>query len=415
MSVLVLLLAPRPRLGPRAASGADAGLRAPAEFDHVLSKDGSQAHSHGRCAAALLPKADTVVAVMPATELAWHRLTLPKAPPGKLRAALAGLLEDALLEDSEDVHFAVSPQAQPGQDGWVAVTQRAWLRLQLETLEAAGVVVDRVVPQAEPSDPPRGHFEHDAAAEDSRALRLVWARPDGVMVLHPGGTLARTWLPQPPPADIRWTAEPGAAEAAEHWLGQPVVVLPRADIALRAIDSAWNLRQFDFALRHRGVRALRDTLRQLGGAQWRPMRWGLVGLLLVNLLGLNAWAWHQRSLVEQRRQEQLTILKQAFPHINAVLDAPVQMQREAEQLRAKAGRPGDTDLEPMLQAAASAWPADKVLQRLGFENGQLTLSVEGWRDDEIEALRSQLEPAGWSVKRDGSNVTLRRATAGGAA
>ncbi|MCW7539886.1 type II secretion system protein GspL [Aquabacterium sp. A7-Y] len=415
MSVLLILFAPRPHLGPRAAPGADGGLRTPAEFDYVLSKDGAQVHAQGRCGPALLPKADSVVAVLPASDLAWHRLTIPKAPAGKLRAALAGLLEDALLEDSEDVHYAIAPQAQPGQEGWVAVTQRAWLRLQIDTLESANVFIDRIVPQAEPADPPRGHFEHDPAAEESRALRLIWARPDGVMVLHPGGTLARTWLPQPAPQGMRWSAEPGAAEAAEHWLGQPVAVLPRADTALRAADSAWNLRQFDFALRHRGVRALRDTLRQLGGPEWRPMRWGLIALVVVNLIGLNAWAWHQRSAVDERRQAQLDVLRQAFPHVSAVLDAPVQMQREAEQLRAKAGKPGDTDLEPMLQAAASAWPADRVLEGLRFETGVLTLSVQGWRDDEIETFRGSLQPAGWRVERDGSRLTLRRNPAGGGA
>ena len=42
-----------------------------------------------------------------------------------------------------------------------------------------------------------------------------------------------------------------------------------------------------------------------------------------------------------------------------MLDAPVQMRRETEALRAAAGKAGDTDLEPMLQAAASAWPPNR--------------------------------------------------------
>ena len=32
------------------------------------------------------------------------------------------------------------------------------------------------------------------------------------------------------------------------------------------------------------------------------------------------------------------------------------MQREVQLLRTRAGRPGDEDLEPMLLAAAAAWP-----------------------------------------------------------
>jgi general secretion pathway protein L len=415
MSVLVILFAPRPHLGSRSGpQGADA-QRAPAEFDYVLSKDGAMVHSHGRCAPPLLPKADTVIGVVPATDISWQRLPLPKAPSAKLRAALAGLLEDALLEDTEDAHYAVAPQAQPGEETWIAVTHRAWLRTQLTALEGARVIVDRLVPQAEPVDPARGHFEFDAEAEAGRNLRLVWARPDGVMVLRPGGTLVRAWMPQPLPEGMQWTAEPAAVEPAEQWLGQPVEVYPAAQMALWASQTGWNLRQFDLTLKHRGVRAFRDVWRQLGGPAWRPARWALVSLAVIHLIGLNAWAWHQQGEVEQRRREQVTLLQAAFPNVRAVLDAPVQMRRETEQLRLQAGKAGDTDLEPMLQAAASAWPESRVLEGLQFEPGQLTLSVAGWADDEIDRFRAALRPSGWQVERDGSRVTLRRAAQGAGA
>ncbi|MCM5682066.1 type II secretion system protein GspL [Schlegelella sp. S2-27] len=415
MSVLVIHFAPRPHLGPRSGPSGGETPRAPTEFDYVLSKDGAMVHSHGRCAPALLPKADTVVGVVPAADLAWHRVTLPKAPAGKLRAALAGLLEDVLLEDTEDAHCAVAPQAQPGSDTWIAVTHKAWLRTQLTALEGSRVIVDRLVPQAEPMDPPRGHFEHDANADVGRDLRLVWARPDGVMVLRPGGTLVRSWLPQPLPEGMQWTAEPAAVEAAEQWLGQPVEVYPAPQMALLAAQTGWNLRQFDLGLKHRGVRAFRDVWRQLGGPAWRPARWGLAVLAVIHLVGINAWAWHQSNEVEQRKRAQVSLLQTTFPQVRAVLDAPVQMRREVEQLRLQAGKAGDTDLEPMLQAAASAWPEHRVLEGLQFEPGQLTLSVNGWAEDEIERLRASLQPSGWRVERDGSRVTLRRAAQGAGA
>ncbi|AKJ31481.1 type II secretion system protein GspL [Caldimonas brevitalea] len=381
----------------------------PTEFDYLVSKDGVQVHRQGRCAVSLLPKADSVVGVIPATDIGWHQLTLPKAPAGKMRAALAGMLEEALLDDTEESHYALPPQPQPGQEAWVAVTQRAWLRAQLDVLESGGVFVDRLVPQSEPSEVPRGHFEHDPDAEQSRALRLIWSRPDGVLVLHPGGTLPRAWLARSEPDATLWTAEPAAVEAAERWLGQSVTVLPRDNAALQATESAWNFRQFDLALRHRGVRAFRDTLRQLSAPAWRPMRWGLIALLVLHVVGLNAWALHRRSEIAQRQREQVTVLQQAFPNVRAVLDAPAQMQREAELMRMQAGKPGDTDLEPMLQAAASAWPAGRPLEGLRYEQGRLTLSSPGLSDEDIATFQASLQPAGWAVDRDGSRLTLRRA------
>lgn len=415
MSVLVISLAPRPHLGARGGAPGEsaAPLRAPAEFDYVLSRDGVLAARHGRCAPALMPRAGTVVAVAAAADLAWHRITLPKAPQARLRAALAGVLEEALLEDAEDAHLAVGPRAGAGEDTWIIATHRAWLLLQLGALEAAGIVVDRVVPQAEPGEPVRGHFQLDDP-EDDQALSLVWSRPDGVLVLRPSGTLMRPWL-APPAQDLPptlWTAEPAAVAAAEQGLGQPVQVLSRADAALQAAQSAWNLRQFDLGSRPRGVRALRKGWHALSGPAWRPLRVGLAVLVLVQLAGLNAWAWKQRSDLRAARAEQVALLQTTFPQVRAVLDAPVQMQRETEQLRAVAGRPGDTDLEPMLQAVASFWPVGRPLDGLRFEPGQLTLSVGGWPDEDIAELGQQLEPEGWRIERNGSQLTLRRPPGG---
>jgi general secretion pathway protein L len=408
MSLLVILLEPRPRLAAGPASGL-AGLRAPAEFEYVLSRDGTQAHSQGRAAPALLPRADTVVGVVPARDIAWHRLVLPKAPASKLRAALASVLEDALLDEAAGTHLAVGPAVPAGQPGWVAATHAGWLGMQLAALETGRVFVDKLVPQAEPCDPPRGYFAHDPEAGSERGLHLVWARPDGVLVLQPHGSLARTWLPQGAPAGAAWAAEPAAVQAAEQWLGQPVAVQSRGEAALWAAQSAWNLRQFDLALRHRGSRALRDVLRQFASPAWKPARWGLVALAVVHLVGLNAWAWEQRSALQERRQAQVRLLQTTYPQVRAVLDAPLQMQRETERLRQLAGKAGPTDFESLLQAAASAWPAGRPAEAVAFEAGQLTLAANGWSDQQVQGFRNSLEPSGWKVDRDGSRLLVRRA------
>ena len=82
------------------------------------------------------------------------------------------------------------------------------------------------------------------------------------------------------------------------------------------------------------------------------MRSGLAALLLLQLVGLNAWAWQQRQALAAARLAQEQLLRSTFPQVRAVLDAPLQMQRETEALRAAAGRAGDDDLEALLGAAA---------------------------------------------------------------
>lgn len=415
MTVLVVLLAPRPHLGPRAGhGGADANLRAPAEYDYVLSKDGTVVATQGRAAPALMPRADSIIAVADGADLGWHRVALPKAPAAKLKAALAGLLEEALLEDPAEVHLAVGPDAAAGQPTWVAAMHRPWLQLQLAALESAGLSVERVVPQYEPTDPPRGHFEHDPEAEGERDMRVILSRPDGVLVLRPQGTLARQWV-APFQTDLPatdWSAEPAAVAMAEQVLGHRVNVLPRAEALLIASQSAWNLRQFEFASRTRGVRAVRHLWREFGSPAWRPVRFGLVFLVIAHLVGLNAWAWQQRRTLSDMQRAQVQLLQSTFPQVRAVLDAPVQMQRETEQLRTRAGKPGDADLEPMLQAVASAWPETRPVEGLRFEPGLLTVAVSSWTDDDVQRLRDTLEPAGWRVTQEGTQLTVTRARPG---
>ncbi len=89
------------------------------------------------------------------------------------------------------------------------------------------------------------------------------------------------------------------------------------------------------------------------------------------------------------------------------------MQRETQALRTLAGKPGDADLEPMLQAAASAWPADRpAVESIRFEPGRLTLSAAGWSDAQVAQFRSLLRPNGWSVEAAEGRLTLSRVRPG---
>jgi len=87
----------------------------------------------------------------------------------------------------------------------------------------------------------------------------------------------------------------------------------------------------------------------------------------------------------------------------------VQMRRETEALRTSAGRAGPQDLETLLAAAATAWPADRgPVDALSFEPGRLTVSATGWSATQIEQFRSQLRSEGWRLDADQGRLTLSR-------
>ncbi|WOB09271.1 type II secretion system protein GspL [Piscinibacter gummiphilus] len=413
MSTLVVQIPPRPHLQAREAAPApEGGLST--EYDYVLTPDGLATSAQGRAPVALVPKAASAVAVLADADVSWHRITLPKAPAARLQAALVGVLEDALLEEASTVHIAVAPGASAGEPTWVAVVDRAWLTAELATLEKANIFIDRVVPMSWPDEPPSGHFAE--VGDPSQGATLTWAHPDGVVQMNLQGTLARSLLPNPLPEGARWSATPATAAAAERWLGVPMTVMDWPQRALQASRSLWNLRQFTLARKNRGTRALRDLWRQFLTPAWKPARYGLATLVVVQLIGLNLWAGHQSRTMKAKRDAMVALLKQTHPHVSGVLDAPVQMRRETDTLRAAAGIPGENDLEPMLQAAANAWPGDRPpVDNLRFEQGRLTLSAAGWNPDQIEQFRNQLRPRGWQVDARDGTLTLSRAPAGLAA
>lgn len=407
MSVLALLIPPRPR--PPAPPVPPADDPASLEYDYVFSHDGLTVHTSGRSIPALLPRADRVVALLADADVAWHRITVPKAPASKLRAALGGVMEDVLLEDEDDVHLALAPGATAGQPAWVAAVHKPWLAGVLGALDTVGLEVERVAPSQVPGEAASGHFFVD----ESRGHRLMLALADEerALTLAAAGSLARSLLP-PAGTPVQWSATPAAAAPAERWLGAAVAVLPETERALRSLRAPWNLRQFDLAMRHRGTRALRETLRRLLSPEWRAARYAALALVALQLVGLNAWAWQQQRQIAGRRAAMGELLRAAHPGVRAVYDAPVQMQRENDRLRAAAGRPGDTDLEVLLGAAAAAWPDGQgPVQNLRFEGGRLTLSATGWGPAQLSQFRDRLRPAGLQAELAEGRVTISRGSA----
>jgi general secretion pathway protein L len=411
MSVLAIVLAPRERIAAQSGADAGAGVRVPDDYAFVYSADGTVVTQVGRTAASLLPKADRSIVVLADNDVSWHRIKVPKAPPARLRAALTGILEESLLDDEGALHLVLAPGAQVGRTGWVAVTHKPWLTAVIQALEAAGADIEKVVPASAPVAQPIGHFSIDENTGSAGTLQLVFARKDGVNCINLDGGLAKGVILGAGEL-ARWTATPAAAPQAERWLGTRVAVLTDAERAMLACRGATNLRQYELAARHRGMRALREVGRRFMLPEWRAVRWGLAGLLAMQLIGLNAYAWHQERALERKREAMTETLRSAFPGVRTVLDAPLQMQRETDRARALAGRAGEGDFESLLGAAAAAWPDGAgPSPTVRFEPGKLTLAAPGWGEPQITQLRVRLAAAGLAAEfAEGRVVVTRRAT-----
>jgi len=411
MSTLIVQLPAQPRLSAQAAEP-HARPEEAAEWAYVLSADGVQATRQGQCAVADLPAAQTTVAVLAPGEVAWHRVTAPKAPAARLRAALAGLLEEALLDDDSDLHLATSPGWKAGEPGWVAAIGKARLKTQIEALEAAGHAVDRLVPAWGPGE---GVAAHVFNPGDGRGPHLAWRDEQGPLCLPLAGGGARGLLArQPADLPVQWSASPDCATDAAELAGDNVAALSQGEYLLAAARAPWNLRQFDLAPQRRSSRMAREAWRRfLQEPAWRAVRWGLLAVLGVQLLGVNVWAWQQRHALATQKTAITSLLQTSFPQVRAVIDPPVQMQKEVDLLRAAAGQPGEADLEPMLNAANTAWPPSRgPAESIKFEPGRLTLGSPGWSPAEVSGLQERLRPLGLAAESQPGLLVLSRLAPG---
>jgi type II secretory pathway component PulL len=231
----------------------------------------------------------TAVLAVPTAHLSLLEVMLPPTPLHRLPLALAGALEDQLLDDPADLHMAVAPDAaaamKAGRAFGLMVCNKAWLSALVARQQAQGAVVQRIVP---------------------------------------------------------------------------------ADASLQA--SGWDLAQFDFAPKAAWLAKVQRGLAALClGREWRAARVAIVLLVLVQLVGVNLWAWRDRAALAEKRSQVNQVLMTAFPQTQVVVDAPVQMAKGVAALRTSSGALGAKDLESLLAQQT----APLGLAQIDFAGGEL--------------------------------------------
>ncbi|MBG9389354.1 type II secretion system protein GspL [Caenimonas aquaedulcis] len=384
------------------------------ELDYATTIDGTVPDTHGTAAAVLLPAATRagteVVAVIPAAMISWHRVELPKgtsAGSPRLRAVLEGLLEDQLLDEPESLHFALQPQARAGGRLWVAACDREWLRSAVQLLENAGRAVTRIVPEFAPEGETVLY-----ALGDPDDPQLVSAGEEGV-TLVPLSSVALPLLPEPAQG-APLIAEPAVAALAEQVLQRPPGLRQPAQRWLRAARTDWDFAQFEFSSSGR-ARALKRFgtvwADMLAAPQWRPARWGAVLLVALNLIGLNAWAWRERSALDDKRENVRKTLTQTFPQVKVVVDAPVQMEKEVAALRQSTGATSSRDLEAMMAALAVAAPPQRAAAAIDYTPGELRVRGLALSPDEARNLAGGMRSQGYSAVQQGDALVVTQEVA----
>lgn len=366
----------------------------------------------GNSPLALLPqprRQTEVVALVPPGALSWHRVQLPSGwgrGNARLQAVLQGLLEDQLLQDPAQLHLALAPHATHGQSVWVAACDKAWLQSHLRNLQDAGFQVQRIVPELAPPDD--GNHWH--ALGDERQGWLWSCDSTHGVTGWPIAAVAQ--LPSEWLAAASLHTEPGLAHWAQEQahFNQPVQLVDTAAHWREAAKGPWNLAQFELqrdarTRRLQGLQRLTDTLWR--SAPWRPTRWGLVMLLLAQLVGVQVWARMTRQQWQSEQERWTQILQQSFPKVSVVVDAPLQMAREVARLRQGSGQLTAQDLESQLQALGNALPNGVAgLASLNFQDNQLQWPTLPMNPEQQASFEQALQRQGYRLSSSGGTSQL---------
>jgi general secretion pathway protein L len=378
-------------------------------YAHVHSDGHSVLRSATGAAATLSAHAGEVVAVVPHSRLSWLRVQLPPASHGpRLQSVLQGLLEDRLLDDPQQLHIVLDPEssqiAHTGGEALVAVCDKQWLRDVLSPLQAAGLTVQRIVPELSASDKPvlqvMGEPDHSQS---------VLCHAHGVTLLPPNTAQWRAFA-ELSQDDLQIQAEPAMVARVQSTLQRQPMLQSAAQRWVKSSQSAWDLAQGEWA-QGRAQRLQRQVLTAwqtvLHAPAWKPVRWGVVALVALQVLGLNALAWREHSALNAQQAALQNILKTTFPSVTLVIDAPLQMQREVDALQQKSGTASSTDLEPLLAALAGVLPAGQTPQQIHYANH--SLRVQGVSPNSNPSGMASLKAQGLSLRQDGNDTWVLQA------
>lgn len=417
----------------------------------------------GHAAIANMPAAERLVLIVAASDVLLTTAAVPPLPPARLRLALPNLVEDALATDAQPCHIGVGPALDDGtgpargaRRRVLMVADRAWLRAVLDAFgehkhrrhhvvpaqlclplphvaEPPAAVEPTLQAAAGPSAvPPAPSATAEAPAEPEQSATIVVeaataALAPSATLLEPesaataaapaaarlwqltvrtgefdgyglllGDDALAAWEALAPPGD--WYADRDAAAQAP---------LPPS---VRPANPGWPLwiAGAQACLRHAGTFSL--DLAQFEFAQGRADRWNLrawrlplalaAGVLLVQVVGMNTQWLMLRSEQQRLQAAQTQVLKSAFPQLPVVVDPPLQMRRQVEQMRLASGRGAPEDFLPLADrfAQAARQLAPDALQALEYRGKTLFVTLKPGTD--TAALRNAARQAGLQMDED---------------
>lgn len=372
--------------------------------------------TRGEAPIALLPKAGAVDLVFDSGDVFITAIESPKLSEGKLRMALPNILEDRLLAEAADCHFAFNvPRGGTGTTTIaalpkmpVAVIDRGILTRALDVVSDAGFKVRAAYSEI---------YTVPAPAAGVLSVRVDRGRGIARSATHDGFAF-----------DLTDNTVPPALALAVRQLGvRRIQVFGRDGARMNEFANGLNVQvdvsaqEADLASTETGVSLLQGAFAQggmgnFGGSKLSlssravrvPLLWTATAAL-VAVLGMNAYNLKLEGEERAIRSQMETNFRSTFPEVTTVADTTVQTKQKLSELRARSGIPSANDFSVLNARTALLLSAAPVGSVAGMEYRDGALKVKfkpGTADDAglQNMLRSAAVQQGLAIRfeTDGS-------------
>lgn len=382
--------------------------------------------TRGEAPVALLPKAGAVDLVFDSSDVFITAIEAPKLSEGRLRMALPNMLEDRLLAEAGDCHFAFNvPRGGTGTTTIaalprmpVAVIDRGILTRALDVLTEAGFKVRAAYSEI---------YTVPAPGAGVLSVRVDRGRGIARSATHDGFAF-----------DLGDDTVPPALALAVRQLGvKRIQVFGRDGPRMSPMAPALNVQidaasqEADLASTETGVNLLQGTFAQggmmgnfAGGSKLSlssravrvPLLWTATAAL-VAVLGMNAYNLKLEGEEKAIRGQMENNFRSTFPEVTTVADTTVQTKQKLSELRARAGIPSANDFSVLNARTAVLLSAAPVGSVAGMEyrDGSLKVKFKPGVADNAgmqNALRNAAVQQGLAIRFDADGTA--RVTATGA-
>ena len=361
-----------------------------------------------------------VVVMVPAEDVLLTRVSVPaKKSRNLLRQAIPYLLEEQLVEDVEELHFALGELE--GDEIAVAVVSSARMDAWLEQLRQAGIEPHVIIPETLALP-----LETDAwtvlTGQQGRLLLRTGQQAGMELDLANAGTLLKVALEE--------AGEARPATLAIYECGELSVNLTGLDIELTRAPVKGHILSLLVAgyLSTSPINLLQGAYsrRERIGQYWRPWKVPLALTAVLLLLAvINSLVDYQRLSSEKSRlwNQIVATYKKTFPEESNVPYPQRQMEEHLKQLQGGGGGAGALSFSELLAKAGQFFKAAPTLkiQRLSYKNGSLEVALTIADLQKLDQLKQQLAGKGAlaveivSAAARGKQVEARLRITGGSA